>query len=129
MQIFQIVGLALVASFIAVILRQSRAPESAMLISIVAGAVVFLLMLDKIGAVIRVLEELADRAHVNKFYLMTIFKIIGIAYIGEFGAQVCRDAGEGAVASKVEFAAKILIIVLAVPIIGAILETVIRLLP
>lgn len=129
MEIFQIVGLALVSSFIAVLLRQSRSPESAMLISVVVGATIFLLMADKIAAIANVLKELAGRAQVNSFYLATIFKIIGIAYTGEFGAQVCRDAGENAVASKVEFAAKILIIVLAVPIIVAILETIIRLLP
>ncbi|NLC37881.1 MAG: stage III sporulation protein AD, partial [Clostridia bacterium] len=51
------------------------------------------------------------------------------AYIAEFGAQVCRDAGETAIASRVEFAAKVLIIVLAIPIVVAILETIIRLLP
>ncbi|HHX50103.1 MAG TPA: stage III sporulation protein AD, partial [Clostridia bacterium] len=74
-------------------------------------------------------EELSHRAQVNQFYLATIMKIIGIAYIAEFGAQVCRDAGETAIASRVEFAAKVLVMVLAIPILVAILETIIRLLP
>jgi stage III sporulation protein AD len=61
--------------------------------------------------------------------LTTVLKIMGIAYIAEFGAQVCRDAGEGSTATKIEFAAKILVMVLALPIIVAILESVLRLLP
>nr|MDA8233783.1 stage III sporulation protein AD [Clostridia bacterium] len=49
------------------------------------------------------------------------------AYIAEFGAQICRDAGEGAVASKIEFAAKVLVMILAIPIIIAILDTLVKL--
>jgi len=58
-----------------------------------------------------------------------ILKVIGIAYIAEFGAQVCRDAGEGAVAAKVELAGKALVLLLALPIVYAILDFVGRLLP
>jgi stage III sporulation protein AD len=62
-------------------------------------------------------------------YMGTVLKIIGIAYIAEIGAQVCRDAGEGVVAAKIEFAAKILVMVLAIPIILAILEALLKLIP
>ena len=54
---------------------------------------------------------------------------MGIAYIAEFGAQVCKDAGEGSIAAKIELAAKILVVVLALPIIVAILESILRLIP
>ncbi len=129
MEIFQIAGLALTATLIIILVRQARGGETAMLISLVVGATIFLLLLDRIGTVIRVLADLSDRAGINQFYLNTILKIIGIAYVAEFGGQVCRDAGENAIASKVELAAKVLIMVLAIPIIVAILETIIRLLP
>ncbi|OIQ10995.1 stage III sporulation protein AD [Neomoorella thermoacetica] len=129
MEIFQIAGLALTATMITVLVRQSRGNEAALLISLVVGATIFLLLLDRIGTVIQVLADLSQRAGINQFYLNTILKIIGIAYVAEFGSQVCRDAGENAIASKVELAAKVLIMVLAIPIIVAILESIIRLLP
>ncbi|BCV21793.1 stage III sporulation protein AD [Moorella sp. Hama-1] len=129
MEIFQIVGLALTATMIIVLVRQSRGSEAALLISLVVGATIFLLLLDRIGTVIRVLADLSRQAGINQFYLNTVLKIIGIAYVAEFGSQVCRDAGENAIASKVELAAKVLIMVLAIPIIVAILESIIRLLP
>jgi len=128
MDIVQIVALGFVATVLLVVLKQER-PEIAVQLSIVVGVVIFIMVLGKIGSVIQVLEELSRRANVNQFYLATILKIVGIAYIADFGAQVCRDAGESAVASKVEFAAKVIVLVLALPIIAALLETIIRLLP
>lgn len=129
MEIFQIAGLALTATMIIVLVRQSRGSEAAVLISLVVGATIFLLLLDRIGTVIQVLADLSQRAGINQFYLNTILKIIGIAYVAEFGSQVCRDAGENAIAGKVELAAKVLIMVLAIPIIVAILESIVSLLP
>ena len=58
-----------------------------------------------------------------------MLKIIGIAYIADFGAQVTRDAGEEAMASKIEMAGKVLILVMAIPIVTMIIETIIKILP
>ncbi|MGQ5711558.1 stage III sporulation protein AD [Desulforudis sp. 1031] len=121
----QIFGFALVTLVFAVTLRQQK-PEMALIVSLVAGAVIFLLMLRKIGAVVNVFNDLAARANVNLVYLGVVLKIVGIAYIADFGAQICRDAGEGALGAKIEFAAKILILVLAVPVVLAVLDTLMR---
>lgn len=125
MEILQVVGFGLVAAVLIVLLRRDK-PEIALLISIAAGVVIFLFILGKVGAVISVLKDLAVRANVNLMYLAAILKIVGIAYIADFGAQICRDAGEGALASKIEIAAKVLILVLAVPIIMAVLDTLMK---
>lgn len=50
-------------------------------------------------------------------YIETVIKALGIAVISESAADLCRDAGESAIASKTEFAAKIMIIYLALPVI------------
>ncbi|MBU4532134.1 MAG: stage III sporulation protein AD [Eubacteriales bacterium] len=127
MEILQIVGFGLVAAVLIVILRHQK-PEVAMLVSIAAGVVIFLFVLDKVAAVVTVLKDLATRANINMLYLGAILKIVGIAYIADFGAQICRDSGEGALASKIEFAAKVLILVLAVPIVMAVLDTLLKIL-
>jgi len=129
MEIFQFVGLALITTVLIVTVKQLEGMHIGVLISVVFGAIIFLLLIGKIGNIVDILEELAVRANINQFYLATILKVIGIAYIAEFGAQVCRDAGENAVANKVEFAGKILVMILALPIIAAIVETVLKLLP
>ncbi len=128
MEIMQIVGLALVATILIVIIKSQR-PELALQLTIVTGVIIFLLVVAKIKVVLDVINDLANHAQVSSYYLTTVLKIVGVAYIAEFGAQVCRDAGEGAIATKVEFAAKILVMVLALPIIVAIMESIIRLIP
>ena len=128
MEVMQLVGLGLVASILVVILRDQR-PEIALLLSIVVGVLVFLFMVDRLAAVLNVLRDLAVRADLNLAYLGTVLKIVGIAYIVGFGAQISRDAGEGAIANKIEFGGKILILVLAVPVMVAVLQAIIQILP
>lgn len=125
--IWQIVGLALIVTVIGAVLRQFR-PEIALQLTILAGVTIFLLILGKIKIIIELLQNLADQASISSYYLLIVLKIVGIAYVAEFGAQICRDAGEGALASKVEIAAKVTVLILAIPIITAILESLIRLL-
>ncbi|GIN60580.1 hypothetical protein J27TS8_05730 [Robertmurraya siralis] len=75
------------------------------------------------------LEVIAVNAKVNIVYVETILKIIGIAYIAEFAAQITKDAGQGAIASKIELAGKILILAMAIPILSVLIETIIKLIP
>lgn len=128
MEILQVVGLGFIAVVLLTVLKQQK-PEISVLLSIAVGVTIFLMVLSKISSIVQVLERLAHNANVNDYYLTTILKIIGIAYIGDFGAQVCRDAGESAIASKVEFAAKVLVLIIALPIVVGLLETIISLLP
>ncbi|RAP76489.1 stage III sporulation protein AD [Paenibacillus montanisoli] len=128
MEIIQIVGLGLVATVLVLVVREQK-PMFAFLLAAFTGLFIFLFIIGKIEAVITVLEQLADRSGIPSIYLKTILKIIGIAYIAEFGSQIVRDAGQESIASKIEFAGKILILVLAVPIISVIVETVLGLLP
>ena len=128
MEIIRIVGLGLIATVLVVIIKQQR-PELAIQLSILVGAIIFAMMLGKINSVISFLQEMARQSNISLLYMETILKIIGVAYIAEFGAQICRDAGEGAIASKVEFAAKVIVIVLAIPVIAAVFDYLLKLLP
>lgn len=128
MEILYVVGFALVVVVFAVLLRDER-PEMALLLALAFGVLVFIFVLGKLGAIITLFRDLTRTARVDELYLTTLLKILGIAYIAEFGAQICRDAGEGTIASKVEMAGKVLILVLALPIFAAILEVILRLLP
>ncbi len=128
MEFLQVVGLGLVVAVLAVLVRGVR-PEFGLLLALGFGVLVFLFVLDKLGLVVGLFRDLARRAAVDEAYLATLLKILGVAYIAEFGAQVCRDAGEGTIASKIELAGKILIVLLALPIFAGLLEAVVRLLP
>jgi stage III sporulation protein AD len=128
LEIIQIVGFGLVAAFLALVLKEQKA-NFAFLITLMVGAGIFIFLIDKIGQVLDMLQRIAINANVNLVYVETLLKIIGIAYIAEFGAQITRDAGQGAIASKIELGGKILILVMAIPILTVIIETVLTLIP
>lgn len=128
MEILQIVGLCLVVTLLILVIRQQR-PEIGLQLSLALVILIFFLVLSKIGAVLNLFTDMAEKANINQMYLQILLKIIGIAYIAEFGAQVCRDAGEGAVAGKIELAGKVLVMVLAIPIVAVVLDTVVKLMP
>ncbi len=93
------------------------------------GCVIFLFLIDQVYEIVRMVERIALNANVNLIYVETILKIIGIAYIAEFGAQITKDAGQGAIASKIELGGKILILTMAIPILTVIIETVLGMIP
>ncbi|KNZ70711.1 stage III sporulation protein AD [Thermincola ferriacetica] len=124
----KVVGLGIVATVIIVVIKQQR-PEFAVQLSLLVGIMFFTFIIGKVNTVIVVFNQLAQRANINMYYMGTVLKIIGIAYVSEFGAQICRDAGEGAIASKIEFVAKVLIMVMAIPIIIAVFDTLMKIIP
>lgn len=128
MVVLQIIGIGLVAVLLLLVVREYR-PEFASLLSIAVGVLILLLLIDKIGLLIDVMVDLGSKADINQHYITTILKILGIAYITEFAAQISRDAKEGAIAQKIEMAGKIIILILAVPLIEALVDLILRMLP
>jgi len=124
----QVVGLGLIAALLALILKEYR-PELAMQISLAAGTIIMLLVLNRIVTAVNVITETAVAAGINLVYLQTLLRVIGIAYLAEFGSQLCRDAGEGSIATRVELAAKVIILVMAVPVIVEIMKSVLGMIP
>ncbi|MBZ6025424.1 stage III sporulation protein AD [Bacillus thuringiensis] len=122
------VGLGLVATFLAAVLNQHKSSITSLFIVFV-GSVMFLILIDQIHSILQMIERVASEAKVSNVYVETLLKIIGIAYIAEFGAQITKDAGQGAIASKIELAGKILILVMAIPILTVVIETILGFLP
>lgn len=128
MDILQIVGVGLAATLMALLLKEKN-PAFASLLTLIVGALIFIGLIDQIKLVIDMLRKIADTARLNSVYVATVLKIIGIAYISEFGSQIAKDAGQANLAGKIELAGKVLILVMAIPILTAIVETVMNLMP
>lgn len=112
----------------ALVLKEQK-PNFAFLLVVFTGCIIFLFLVDQIALIINMVEKLAVNANVNLIYVETILKIIGIAYIAEFAAQITKDAGQGSLASKIELGGKILILAMAIPILTVLIETIIQLIP
>ena len=121
MNVVQIVSIALVATMMILVLKQYK-PEYALFVSI------FTFALSKVSSIITLLENLTDHIGIDQKFFAILLKITGIAYITEFAIHICKDAGESAIASKLEVAGKLLIVSMSIPIISTLLETVMEVL-
>ncbi|NLN48435.1 MAG: stage III sporulation protein AD [Clostridiales bacterium] len=128
MDIFQIVAIGIVASVIAIVIKEYK-PELAIQISIVTGLIIFIAVLNKLSLVLTVLKFYSVKAEIDIMYFSIILKVISIAYVTEFGAQICKDSGEISIGNKVEFAGKVAIMVLAIPIYAALFDIIIKIMP
>ena len=95
----------------------------------VGEILILVMVMDKLSAIIGLLTALSSKGSVNSKFLEVLLKITGIAFLTEFAVSVCNDSGETAIASKVDLGGKILIISLSIPIIAALLELILKILP
>lgn len=128
MDIVKIIGIAFLALIIVIILKQYK-PEFAIYASILAGSVILFISLGKLSGIINLLEDISSKTAINGEFLSILIKITGIAFLTEFAVSVCKDSGETAIANKVDMGGKIIIVAISIPIISALLETVIKILP
>ena len=128
MDIVKIIGVGLISLIIIIILKQYR-PEFTIYVSIIAGVIIILMITDSISGIITMLQDIASKANINSQFLKILIKITGIAILTEFAVSICKDSGESAVASKIDIGGKVIIISMSIPIIRALLETVLKILP
>ena len=128
MEIIKIVGIALIAVVIVIMLKQYR-PEYAIFISIITGILILFLLMDKLTGIINLIESLQSKFSINNQFIPLLIKITGIAFLSEFAVSICKDSGEAAIANKVELGSKIIIISMSIPIISSLLEIILRILP
>lgn len=125
--VLQLVGLGVIAAILALVLKQHK-PEVGLFIAIAAGVIILLMVMGRIASIIEVLDDMARRANLDWIHLAVVLKAVGIAYITEFGAQVCKDAGENSIASKIELGGKIVILSLTLPILVGLIEVILQVL-
>ena len=128
MEIIKIIGIALLGLIIVILIKQYK-PEFAIYISLLTGVLILFLSLDRLQEIIALLQSIANKASINSRFLSLLIKITGIAFLSEFAVSICKDAGEGAIASKIEIGSKIIIIAISVPIISRLLEIILKILP
>ena len=128
MDIIKIVGIAFITLIVVIILKQYK-PEFAMYASILGGAIILFMSLGKITGIIQLLDNISLKTAINGEFLGILIKITGIAFLTEFAVSVCKDAGETAIANKVDLGGKVIIIAISIPIISALLETIVKVLP
>ena len=106
------------------ILLKDRAPEYVSLVTMGIGLVILGLVVGKISYLFQSLERLKQSLPIDGSYITTLLKMIGITYIGQFSAGICKDAGHQSTAAQIEMFCRLAIRVQSVPILLALLETI-----
>lgn len=128
MDISKIVVIGIIGAVLSITLKKTS-PEAAFFVGIATGLVIFFGILGRLTAVIDVLKSLSDEAALSESYISVILKVIGIAYIADFGIQLCKDCGESAIASKIELAGKVIIMAISAPVIVGVMDMVLTIFP
>lgn len=126
--IFQIVAIGVLGVVLAVLVKNYNA-SLALLISLATGVIIFLAVLPMLAEAVGFVRHLGEMADGLGAYVSLALRVIGVAYIVEIGASVAADANESAIAAKIDLAGRVIILVMAMPVIVDIVRVVTGLLP
>lgn len=119
-QIFQLVGIAFITAVAALLVRGTK-PELAVAITIAGSVILLLFVFEVFRESIGIFSEIAEMTGLDATIVKTLLKIVGIGYLVEFSAGVLNDFGQNSLADKLIFCGKILVLILAVPILESVL--------
>ena len=121
MEIFKIIAVGVVGGILSITVKQYR-KEYGLLVGLASVLVILFFTLGTLETAIGQISLITEKSGVDTRYFSAVIKVVGVAYITQFGAEILRDGGEGAIALKVEMAGKVFILGLTIPIITEFLE-------
>ncbi len=128
MELLKIVGVGVIISLTIVIVRQVK-PEFSAIMTVLGSCLMLAYCLQFIAIPVSELSAIMNRTGINNELFSIIIKIVGVGYLIEFGASICADTGNSAIADKVILGGKLLILILAIPIFSSIFNIVLGLIP
>jgi len=123
MNILSIIGIGLTAAVLAVLLRQHR-PEFALFVSLAAGVVILLMTCTSIVPVVEQIRGMLNLSSMPAEYAGVLFKALGVCLLTQIACDTCKDAGESAIAAKVEMAGRVLVLLISLPLFQQVLSIV-----
>lgn len=124
MEILKIIVFGLVATLLINLVNYygGNAKAYGDLIRIATVTIFMIFIVTQLSGVYQVVKDLAAKLHMDNTYLNIVLKVVAIAYLAEFGSQLCEDAGEKAIGGKIQWAGKVMIFVVATPVILALMN-------
>lgn len=127
MEIIKIIGVGFISLIITMVLKEYR-KEYAVFPILIGGSIILFLSLDMMKGILEFIDKLAKNTYYENF-ISLLLKITGISVLTEYAISICRDSGESAIANKIDFGGKLIVISLSIPIISTALESLTSLLP
>lgn len=123
MDLIKVSILGIAGIFLGVFLQDTK-PQYSMYVSITICICLIGYSLAKLLTLFEDIQRIQEYLPVNSQYLTTLLKILGISYVGQFSASLCKDAGYSSIAGQIELFCKLSIMVISMPILLVLLETI-----
>ncbi len=120
-ELVRIAILGIIAAICAVIIS-GKNPEMGMILGLIFGVIALMIAFGKAGTIVKALEDTISGSGIDAKLLVPVLKITGMAYITQFSVDVCRDVGQNAIAGKIETVGKIMMLVVAVPVVTSLIH-------
>ena len=127
MQIFQLVGIAIITAVAALLLKGTK-PELAFAVTIAGGIILLLFVFEIFKGSLTIFQKITDITGIESSIVKILLKMVGIGYLVEFSAGILNDFGQSNLGDKLVFCGKIIVLVLAVPILESVLNLIVKLL-
>lgn len=121
MDIFRIIGIGMLGAVLSVILKAYK-PELAVCSALITALVLLVYLMQAMESITVMIREIMDKSGLDNKYFSALIKIIGISYLTQLSSEICKDAGQGAIALKLEMIGKVFVMLLSMPIIQGFLE-------
>lgn len=128
MDIIKIIGIALIALVIIIILRQYK-PEFVIYVELIAGVLILSMSFEGITSIVNLIQSYSNKISISSKFIIVLLKITGIVILAEFASSICKDAGESSLATKIDIGSKVMIVTTSIPIISSLLEIILKVLP
>ena len=128
MDIIKIIGIGLITVVTCMLVKPMK-PEISIIIGLCGGILILSQTINYIVEIIESFTNIVQKTGLDTSLLKTVLKIIGIGYLTEFSANLCADSGNSSIADKILFSGKVIILVIALPIVTNIIEIIMEILP
>lgn len=127
MDIFKIIAVGICGAVFSLVIKEYK-PSLAIGVTVISAFCLLFAIFGQINYIFDVVRIISSKLSVDNEYIEIILKITGVSYLARFGTEICRDAGQNAIAANIEIAGKIIIVVMSIPILIAVMNLMVGLL-
>lgn len=121
MDIFKIFAVAITGTVLYIFVKEHK-PELAAAVQTATVLVLFIFILSYAGTVVNQIRDLIGNYSLKAEFVSPMIKALGIAIITQITADLCKDNGNSSAGAKVEFAGRVLIIAMMLPMFKAVAD-------
>ena len=123
MEVVKIVMIGITGVLLALFLKESK-PEYSVYLSFAVGICILGYAVEKLSYLFESIKKIQEFLPVDEKYVLVLLKMTGATYIGQFSSSICKDAGYAEIAGQIELFVKLYLMVLSLPVLLALVETI-----